>query len=191
MIRIVMTVLSLLAADEAALRETFSKEIQAEAAVQRVAAVKKLAGAREEKTILLLVASLKDKDLTVRKSAVETLEGSTDGGGVAIAPLGEILVDKKDDLDLRLACGKAMVKSPYKSEVFPFFLKTMSSIDSGEREFHKFGYDLTQLLDGYLGKHFGADKVTCERWEEWWSLHHEELQKADAKRHEEWKKAGN
>jgi hypothetical protein len=178
------------AGDEAALRETFAREIRAESAAQRAAAVKKLAGASEVKTIELLAASLKDKELEVRKAAAQSLEASTDGAGVAIRPLGDILVDKKDDLDLRLACAKALVKSRYKSEVFPIVLKTMSSIESEERQFHKFGFDVTRLLDAYMGRSYGADKLTCERWEEWWSGNQEALKKEDARRHEEWKKEG-
>ncbi len=181
---------ALWSADEAALREAFSKEIQAEAAAARVAAVKKLSGAVEEKTIELLTSSLKDKELAVRKAAVEALGASTDGGGVAIKPLGDILVDKKVVLDLRLACAKALVKSPYKGEVFQVLLKTMSSIESEEVQFHRFGFDVTKLLDAYIGRSYGADKLTCERWDEWWSNNGGELTKEDARRHEQWKKAG-
>jgi hypothetical protein len=187
---LLLTVAALLGGDEAALREAFRKEIQSEAPAQRVTALQKLAGATEEQTIQLIADRLKDKQLDVRKAAAETLEASTDGAGVAIRPLGEILVDKKDDLDLRLACAKALVKSRYKSEVFPFIHKTMSAIESEERQFHKFGSQVTMLLDAYLGRSYGAGKETCERWEEWWTDNQEALKKEDAKRHEEWKKSG-
>ena len=86
--------------DEAALREAFAKEIQATDAPLRVVALKKLAGAREEKTVELIAVSLKDPDLEVRKAVAETLEASTDGAGVAIKPLGEVLADKKEDQPL-------------------------------------------------------------------------------------------
>jgi hypothetical protein len=181
---------AVLLGDEAALREAFAREIQSESAPERARAVRKLAGTAEEKTIELVAARLKDKELEVRKAAAETLEASTDGAGVAIRPLGEILVDKKDDLDLRLACAKALAKSRYKSEVFPFFHKTMSSIESEERQFHKFGFQVTQLLDAVMGTSYGAGKETCERWEEWWTDHQAELKKEDARRHESWKKDG-
>src|SRR5579872_6283084 len=172
---LLLTVAALLVGDEAGLREAFRKEIQSEAPAQRVAALKKLAGATQEQTIQLIADRLKDKDLDVRKAAAETLEASTDGAAVAIRPLGEILVDKKDDLDLRLACAKALVKSRYKSEVFPYIHKTISSIESEERQFHKFGYQVTMLLDAYLGRSYGAGKETCERWEEWWTDNQEAL----------------
>jgi hypothetical protein len=149
-----------------------------------------LAGATQEKTIELLAASLNDKALDVRKAAAETLEASTDGAGLAIQGLGDILVDKKEDLELRLACARALVKTRYKSEVFPHILKTMSSIESDERQFHKFGYDVTKLLDAYVGKSYGADKETCERWEEWWTDNQAALKAQDAKKHEDWKKEG-
>ena len=187
---LLVAVVAVLLGDEAALREAFAKEIQADAAAQRVAALKKLAGATEEKTLELIAASLKDKDLDVRKAAAEALEASTDGAGVAIKPLGAILVDKKEDLPLRLACAKALVKSPYKGEVFPLFLKTMSSIESAERHFHKFGFQVTELLNAYIGKSFGFDKDTAERWDEWWADNQAALKKEDVQKHEDWKKAG-
>ncbi|HVR86477.1 MAG TPA: hypothetical protein VMU54_19295 [Planctomycetota bacterium] len=190
MAAVLLIVGAILAGDEAALREAFAREIQAEAAAERARAVKKLSGASQEKTILLIAASLRDKELEVRKAAAEALEASTDGAGVAIPPLGEILVDKKEDLGLRLACAKALVKSRYKSEVFPYILKTISSIDSEERQFHKFGYEVTSLLDAYAGKSYGADKLTCERWEEWWTDNQSALKKDDAKAHERWKTEG-
>jgi len=190
MMTLLVVASALWAADEAALREAFSNEIKAEAAAERVAAVKKLSGAAEEKTIELLAASLKDKELTVRKAAAETLEASTDGGGVAIKPLGDVLLDKKEDLDLRLACAKALVKSPYKAEVFQVMLKTMVSIESEEVHFHKFGFNVTKLLDAYIGRSYGADKMTCERWDEWWGNNQADLKKEDARKHEEWKKGG-
>jgi len=187
---ILLLVSTLLLRDEAALREAYAKEIQAEAAGDRVAAVKKLAGAKEEKTIELLAGALKDKALEVRKAAAATLEASTDGAGVANKPLGEIMVDKKDDLDLRFACAKALAKSRYKGEVFQVFYKAMSEIGKEEREFHKFGFQITRLLDSYIGKSFGADKDSCERWEEWWTDNGAALKKEDAKQHEDWKKEG-
>lgn len=179
---------ALLVRDEAALRDAFAKEIKAKDAAKRVEAVKKLAGAKEEKTVLLLVHALKDPALDVSKAAAATLEGCTDGGGVAIKTLGEILVDKKADLDLRTACAKALVKERYKSEVFPFLHTTISSIENTERQFFKFGAEVTGMLDAYAGKSFGAGKETAERWSEWWMDHGDELKKADAKLHEEWKK---
>lgn len=183
-------VAALLLGDESALREAFAKDIRAEAAADRVAAVKKLAGSKEEKTIELLAASLKDKALEVRKAAAETIEASTDGGGVAIAALGAILADKKDDLDLRLAAARALMKSRYQGEVFPHVLKTISSIEREERHFHKFGMQVTAWLDAYVGKSYGMDKDTAERWNEWWTDNQAALKKADAKKREEWKRDG-
>lgn len=189
--RLMTAVLAMaLVRDEAALRESFAKEIQAKEAAGRVAAVKTLSGAKEEKTIELLAGALKDPALEVRKAAAETLEASTDGAGVAVKPLGEILVDKKDDLDLRLACAKALSKSRYKAEVFPYYFKTISTIEPEEKHLHQFGYQVTVILDGYVGKSFGAQKTTAERWEEWWTDNQAALKKDDAKKREEWKKAG-
>jgi len=175
--------------DEAALREAFEKEFQAKEAAHRVAAMKKLAGAKEEKTVDLMAGGLKDMDLEVRKAAAETIEGSTDGAGRAVKPLGVILEDKKEDQALRLACAKALSKSRYKGEVFPYFFKAIS-IDPEERHLHKFGYQVTQILDSYVGKSFGADRATPDRWEEWWTDNQAGLKKEDARQREEWNKAG-
>jgi hypothetical protein len=180
--------LSLLAGDEAALREAFDKEIKSKEAKHRVEAVKKLAGAKEEKSIERLVHSLKDAELEVRKAAAAVIEGATDGAGLAVKPLGEILVDKKDDLDLRKACAKALAKSRYKAEPFIYFFKTISSIDREERQFHEFGAEVTFILNRFTGKSFGTGKDTPERWSEWWIDNKEALQQEDAKTREEWKK---
>lgn len=188
MMRWMVVLAALGARDESALRETFSKEIQAKDAKHRVEAVKKLSGAQEEKTIELLARTLKDPDLEVRKAAAATIESSMDGGGVAIKPLGEILVDKSDDVDLRMACAKALSKAKYKGEAFSYFFKTISSIEPDERKFHKFGADVTGLLDKLVGKSFHADKQTVERWEEWWTDNKDTIKKEDEKSHEEWKK---
>ena len=183
----ILLLLTLLLRDEAALRTTYEKEVKAKDAAKRVEAVKKLAGAKEEKSIDLLVKSLKDPATEVRKAAAETLEGSTDGAGKAIKPLGEILVDKKADLELRMACAKALAKARYKSEAFPHFYQTISTIEPEERQFHKFGADVTLILDGYVGKSFGLTKTTAERWSEWWTDNQKPLKEEDEKRHKEWK----
>ncbi|HZE96049.1 MAG TPA: HEAT repeat domain-containing protein [Planctomycetota bacterium] len=178
-----------LMADEAELRETFSRDIQAKEASARAAAVKKLSGAREHQTVELLAASLKDADLEVRKATAETLAGVSDGGGAAIKPLGEIVVDKKEDLDLRLACAKALGAALYRSDSLPYLFKVIWEIESAERQFHKFGAQVTAIIDKVTGKSFGAVKETPERWQEWWSDHKDELVQEDAKKKEEWKKA--
>src|SRR5437867_3538299 len=108
MISIALLFLALLSRDEAELREAYSKGIQEKETSKRVEAVKKLAGSKEEKTLALLAAGLKDPAKEVRKAVAETLEGCDDGGGAAIKPLGELLADKKVDPDLRLACAKAL-----------------------------------------------------------------------------------
>ena len=174
--------------DEAALREAFEKDFKAQEAKPRVEAVKKLAGAKEEKTIECLVHGLKDTDLEVRKTAAGILEGALDGGGVAIKALGEILVDKKEDLGLRKACAKALAKARYKGDAFPYFYKTISSIDREETQFHRFGFEVTVILDQYIGKSYGQSKETAERWSEWWEDNQGALKKEDEKIREAWKK---
>lgn len=182
-----MLLASLLLRDEASLRDAFAKEIKAKDAAKRVEAVKKLEGCKEEKTIELLVKCLKDPDLEVRKAAAQAIEASTDGAGKAIKPLGDLLVDKKEDLEFRMACAKALAKARYKSEVFPYLYKTISSIEREEKQFHKFGADVTGILDGFMGKSFGADKVTAERWNDWWQDNQKALAAEDEKKRKEWK----
>jgi hypothetical protein len=179
---------AVLAGDEAALRDAFAKEIKSKDAKHRAEAVKKLAGAKEEKTVELLVHSLKDPELEVRKAAAETLEGSTDGGGVAIKALGELLVDKKADLELRTSCAKALAKTRYKGEAFPYFHTTISSIEPEERQFYQFGAQVTGILDKFIGKSFGAGKTTAERWGDWWTDNKAAILKDDEKLKEEWNK---
>jgi hypothetical protein len=186
-----MTTLLLLAAllvqEENGLRGAFEKEIKYKDPAKRVEALKKLEGCKEEKTIELILKSLKDPALDVRKAAAHAIEASTDGAGKAIKPLGDILVDKKEDLELRMACAKALAKARYKGEAFPFFYKTISSIDREERQFHKFGADVTAILDGYIGKSFGAEKTTSERWNDWWTDNQKALLEEDNRKHKEWK----
>ena len=186
---LILALAALLARDEAALREAYTKEIQAKDAAARVAAVKKLAGAKEHQTIELLAKSLQDESLDVKKAAAATLEGVSDAGGAAVKPLGEVLSNVKEDVALRLQCAKSLSKSPYKGEAFPYFFKTITGIGPEEKHLHKFGYQVTVLLDAYVGKSFGAGRETPERWEEWWTDNKAALTEADAKRREAWKKA--
>ncbi len=181
----------ILCRDEAALREAFDKDFASKEAKHRSEAVKKLAGAKEEKSIECLLRGLKDADLEVRKASAESIEKSTDGGGLAVKALGEILVDKKEDLGLRKACAKALATSRYKGEAFPFFFKTITSIDRDEVQFHKFGGEVTVILDTFIGKSFGQGKETPERWTEWWQDNQETLKKDDEKVREAWKKEQN
>lgn len=173
--------------DEAALREAFEREILAEEPRDRASAVRKLRRPKEEKTLLLLISSLKDPAPEVRKAAAEMIESGRDVGGVAIKPLGEILADKKEPLDLRLACAKALGKAEYKAEPFTYFFKTISSIEREERQFHEFGASVVAVLDRFVGRSFGADQTTAERWAEWWIDNKGRLSREDAKTREEWK----
>lgn len=189
MTTILLAVAALFLRDEAALREAVAKELLSKDATARATALKKLAGAKEHKTIELLAGALKDESLDVKKAAAEALESVRDEGGAAVSPLGDALSNPKEDVALRLQCAKSLSKSPYKSEVFPHFFKTITGIGPEEKHLHKFGYQVTVILDGYVGKSFGAGRETPERWEEWWTDNQAALKAADAKRREEWKKA--
>lgn len=188
MMLVVLMLSALTLRDESSMREAFDKGMASKDAKHRAEAVKTLAGSKEQKSIEKLVTGLKDAELDVRKAAAEALEASTDGGGVAIQSLGEILSDKKQDLALRLACAKALGKTRYKAAAFPHFYKTISTIERDETQFHRFGADVTIILGKLMGKDYGLSKETAERWSEWWEDNQAALKKEDEKTLEAWKK---
>jgi hypothetical protein len=187
-----MTVIALVAllwADEAALRESFEKDIQAKEPAKRVEAAKKLAGAAEEKTVALLAGHLKDEAKEVRLAVAAVLEGATDGAGVAVKPLAAILVDKKDDPDVRFACAKALAKSAYKHGPTHAMIETISNISNEDRNLHKFGANVTEILNKFTGEDFGKGKLTPGLWEQWWDDNKAKFEKEDAARLEQYRKS--
>lgn len=179
----IVAVLSLLlsspARDEKALRDAFQKEIKAKEPAKRVEAAKKLAGAKEEETVALLAAHLKDAAKEVQLAVAETLEGAEDSGGVAIKPLAAVLTDKKADPDVRLACAKAIAKAKYKADPTAALIETISTISNEDKHLFKFGAAATQVLNGFAGQDFGQGKLTPGLWEKWWGENKEKLKKAD------------
>ncbi len=188
-----IAVLSLLlsppARDEKALRDAFTKEIKVKDAAKRVEAAKKLAGAKEEETIALLAAHLKDAAKEVQLAVAETLEGAEDSGGVAIKPLAAVLNDKKADPDVRLACAKALAKAKYKADPIAAMIEAISNISNEEKHLFKFGADATGVLNGFAGQDFGRGKLTPGLWEKWWGENKEKLKKEDEAKLAEYKKS--
>ncbi len=182
-------VLTLFLADEAALRDAFAKEFKAKDAAKRIEAVKKLAGSKEEKSILLLAGALKDADKGVRKAAAETIEGCTDEGGAAIKPLSVVLANKQEGPDVRLACAKALGKAKYKVEPIQVLIDTISGISNQDRELFEFGSSVTGVLEEFAGDKFGRDKRTAELWQNWWKDNLAKTKQEDDKRREEYKKS--
>jgi HEAT repeat protein len=166
--------------DESALREAFSKEIQSKEASTRIEAIKRLAGSKEEKTIVLLVACLKDEAKDVQLAAAVALEGCEDGAGAALKPLGEVLTDKKVDPDVRLSCAKALAKSKYKTVPITSMIAAIGAISNTERHLHKFGADVTDLLNKCAGQDFGKGKTTAFLWEQWFDDNKAKFAKDDA-----------
>ena len=181
--------LALLLADEAALRSAFETSIKAAEPAKRVEAVKKLAGAKEEKSVALLAGHLNDEAKEVRLAVAEALQGVTDGAGAAVKPLAALLVDKKADPDVRLACAKALAKSTYKHGPTHAMIETICSIGNEDRDLHKFGAEVTGILNKFTGEDFGKGKLTPGLWEQWWADNKAKLEKEDAARLEAYRKS--
>ncbi len=169
----------LLPADEAALRAAVET---AKDAAARVEALRKLAGAKEETSIDLLVKSLKDPEKDVRKAAVEALETAEDAKGKAVAPLGAVLNGKAEDLEVRLGAAKALAKAQFKAGALEAMITCICSISNAERGLHKFGGDVTRLLNKLSGQDFGVGKQTPMLWEQWWADNKEKLRQEDEKK---------
>jgi len=184
-----LVLLASLAFDESALRESFSKEIQAKEAPARVAAAKKLSGAKEEKTIALLAGHLKDESKDVQLAVVEALEGASDGAGASLKPLAALLVDKKADPDVRLACAKALSKSKYKLVPLSAMIETIAGIANTDKHLHKFGAEVTDLLNKFAGEDFGKGKTTSFLWEQWRDDNKAKFEKEDAARLADYRKS--
>lgn len=166
-------------ADESALRAAFEK---AKDVAPKLEALKKLAGAKEEKSIEVLAKALKDPEKDVRKTAAETLETAEDVQGRAIKPLGELMNDKKEEPELRLAAAKALGKAHFKAEPLEAFFQCIGGITNQDRTLFKFGADVTAVLNKFAGEDFGMGKQTASLWEQWWTDNKEKIRQEDARK---------
>ena len=176
--------------DEAALRTAFGKEMNSTDAGNRAAAVRKLAGSREEESIAALTGALKDPDKDVRKAAAETIGSCKDEGGVAAKPLSALLNEKKEDPVVRLAAAKALGKCLYKGEALEALITCICGITNFDRELHAFGADVVEVLNQYSGEDYGKGKQTPGLWEFWWEDFKEKYRKQDQERrhaYKDWK----
>lgn len=178
----------LVAQDEAVLRDAFAKEFKDKKPEKRVEAVKKLDAVTEEKSVALLVGTLKDPAVEVKKAACESLAGATDGTGAAIKPLAAILVDKKADTALRLAAAKALAKAQYKAEAIDALIQAIT-IDESEKQLYAFGADCTKVLNEAAGQDFGLTKETPAKWKSWWKDNQPKVAKEDAEKLAAYKKS--
>lgn len=176
------------APDENALRDAFDSEIVSKEPARRVEAVRKLAGAKEEKTVALLASRLKDPAREVQLAVAETLATVTDEAGAALKPLCAVLIPKKADPEVRLACARALAKSKYKLYPVSAMIDVISSISNEERHLHAFGADVVDILNAYTGEDFGKGRTTPALWEAWWDENKARLQKEDEARLEEYRK---
>lgn len=181
-------VLCLVLRDEGALREAFQKEIKAKEPAKRVEAVKKLSGAKEEKTIELLAASVKDPAKEVQIAAADTVASCEDGGGVAIKPLCAVLVDKAAAPEPRLACAKALAKARYKADAIDALIIAISGVTNADRHLFVWGADVTKVLNSVAGQEFGVGKQTPALWEGWWKENKAKVEKEDQAKRDEYKK---
>lgn len=151
-------------------------------AADDVDALKKLAGTKDPKEIQVLVKALKSKEKDVRKAAVETLETVDDSKGLAIKPLGAVLNDKAEDVGVRYGAAKALGKAKFKHDALEALITCITSITNKDRDLHKFGADVTDVLNAFSGEDFGKGKQTPSLWEQWWADEKEKIKAEDAKK---------
>jgi hypothetical protein len=172
---IAMALLAALA-DEAGLRAAVEKaDVSGKAA-----AVAALKGAKEEKSLLVLAGALKDPSKEVRKAAAAALGETPDPKGASLPALRERLLEKSEEPGLRLLCAKAIARSPYREAPIRALLDCMAGISNQDKHLHEFGAEVAGILDRLAGKSFGADKLTVEKWENWFTDNLERLKAEDA-----------
>lgn len=176
------------AKDEAKLRTDFESGFKAKEAARRIAALKKLEGCKEEKTLQALAGALKDTEKEVRKSAAGTIGTCTDGAGAAIKALCAALVDKKEEPEVRYACAQALAKARYKTEAVGALIDTISGIENTDRHLHVFGKDVTVVLEGVTKETFDYGKNTPYLWQSWWKETRPKYEKEDEMKRTEYGK---
>ena len=128
------------------------------------------------------IKGLKDKDKSARKAAAEALEKADDKKGAAIKPLGAVLNNKAEDVEVRYAAAKALAKAQFKHDALEALITCITSIQNTDRDLHKFGADVTEILNKFSGEDFGKGKQTPMLWEQWWADNKEKIRQEDAKK---------
>src|SRR6185503_3814202 len=158
---LLLTVLLVLAqeggrSNEPLLRDVFAKEFKDKDPIRRLEAVRRLMSQSEEKTILLLADALRDPDPIVRKAVGETIGSCTDRAGVGIKPLCALLLNKKEDRGVRIACAKALCAAKVKAEAFDALVQAITSIGDLEKDIQPFVSECTRTLGWLSGQDFGG-----------------------------------
>lgn len=168
--------------DEDEVRKRFEKALRRRDGDAALAALKALAAASEPDTFRLLKTVLaSDAAAVLRIAAAEAMARADDPGGALIEPLCTVLLDQKEDRDLRLACARALEASIYKEQPIDALIRVISNIGNTQRELWEFGAACTSILDRIAGVGFGADKDTPAKWQEWWTRNRAAVRSADAK----------
>ncbi len=181
---LLLTVLLVLAQDagrsnEPLLRDVFVKEFKDKDPLRRLEAVRRLRSQSEEKTILLLADALRDPDLGVRKAVVETIASCTDRTGVGIKPLCAILLNKKEDKGVRIACAAALSVVKVKAEAVDALVQAITSIGDLEKDIQPFLSECARTLSWLSGQDFGGGKEAPEKWKKWWADNKARITKED------------
>lgn len=128
------------------------------------------------------IKALQAKDKDARKAAAEALEKADDKKGAAIKPLAAVLNDKAEDVEVRYAAAKALGKAQFKHDTLEALITCITSITNADRHLHKFGADVTDVLNKFSGEDFGKGKQTPSLWEQWWADNREKFKADDAKK---------
>jgi len=181
MLALLLSLLALAGQDltEPETRDAFAKEFKDKTPAKREVALRRLVGLKEEKTLQALAVALRDPDAGVRKVAAEVIATCTDSSGAAVKSLCAILLNKKEDKDVRLASAKALSKAQYKAEPIDALVQTISGIGEQEKDLYAFGADCTRILNEVAGQDFGAGKETPDKWKKWWKDNQAKTAKED------------
>ena len=174
---------------EPQVRDAFAKEFKDKSPTKREVALRRLVGLKEEKTLQALASALRDYEPAVRKVAAEVIATCTDSSGAAIKPLCAILLNKKEDKDVRLACAKALTKAQYRAEPIDALVQTISGIGEQEKDLYAFGAECTRILNELAGQDFGAGKETPDQWKKWWKDNQTKVAKEDQEKLVAYKKS--
>ena len=176
---------------EAALRDRFTKAFKDKNPETRVDALRTLTGAKEAKSVALVIAALKEPSTKVRKAAAEVLGTAGDPAAAGIRPLCELLKSTKEDPEVRLASARSLMAAPYKAEAIDAMIVTISGIGEGEKALFNFGADVTKVLNSTAGQDFGAGKETPAKWKAWWGQNQTKITREDDARRAERKKSSS
>ena len=100
----------------------------------------------------------------VRKAVVETMASCTDRTGAGIKPLCTILLNKKEDKGVRIACAKALSSVQIKADAIDGLVQAITSMGDLEKDIQAFVSECTRTLSWLTGQDFGGGKETPEKW---------------------------